>query len=139
MIAEIDIDNDNKIIQRTVTGELDTNRALELVQNVFLAAQLHHGYSILVDIKATTFEPEMDDLLDIAAECSKRRKDFNHKIAFLIPDTEQRRKTARYFKTCMDIRGFKFKQFFNYKAAKEWLSSSTMDNQSTSDQIQKAS
>lgn len=77
--------------------------------------------TLLVDIQAVDFKPDMSDLLDIAAECSKGQRGFNRRIAFLIPDTEHRRKPAQYFKTCMDIRGFKFKPFFEYEAAVEWL------------------
>ena len=122
MIAEIDIDKDRKIVLRTVSGEIDTAQALNLVQNVAIAVNHNPGYNILVDIRDTTFYPEMLDLLEIASECSKQLIGFSRKIAFLIPDTEQRRLVARIFKTCMEAEGFEFKQFFDYDAAIEWLS-----------------
>ena len=98
MIAEIDIDIDKKILLRTLTGEIDTGQALKLVQNVAKAVNLNPGYHILVDIRDTTFHPEMIDLLGIAAGCSQQLIGFGRKIAFLIPDTEQRKPVAKIFK-----------------------------------------
>ena len=121
MIAEIDIDIHKKIILRTLTGEIDTGHALKLVQNVAKAVNLNPGYHILVDIRDTTFHPEMIDLLEIAAECSKQLIGFSRKIAFLIPDTEQRQLIAKIFKTCMETEGFEFKQFIDGEAAMDWL------------------
>ncbi len=121
MIAEIDIDIDKKIILRTLTGEIDTGQALKLVQNVAKAVNLNPGYHILVDIRDTTFHPEMIDLLDIAAECSRQLIGFSRKIAFLIPDTEQRKLIAKMFKSFMETEGFAFKQFIDYDRAAEWL------------------
>ncbi len=122
MIAEIDIDKDKKIVLRTVTGDIDTAQALKLVKDVAIAVNHNPGYNILVDIRDTTFYPEMLDLLDIATECSRQLIGFRRKIAFLIPDTEQRRLVAKIFRTCMEAEGFDFKQFFDYDAAMEWLS-----------------
>ena len=121
MIAEIDIDIDKKIILRTLTGEIDTGQALKLVQNVAKAVNLNPGYHILVDIRDTTFHPEMIDLMEIAAECSTQLIGFSRKIAFLIPDTEQRHLIAKIFKTCMETEGFEFKQFIDCQTAMDWL------------------
>lgn len=63
----------------------------------------------------------MIDLLEIAAACSKQLIGFGRKIAFLIPDTEQRKLVAKIFKTFMRTEGFKFKQFFDCEAAMGWL------------------
>ena len=65
MVAEIKIDNDNKIILRTLTGEIYKAQALKLVQNVSLSVKLNRGYSILVDIRDTSYHPKMGDLLEI--------------------------------------------------------------------------
>ena len=121
MIAEIDVDIEKKIIRRTLTGEIDTAQALKLVRNVSAAVNLHPDYNILVDIRDTAFHPEMIDLLEIASECSKQLIGFDRKIAFLIPDTEQRKLVGQVFKTCMEAEGFAFKQFFDYDPAIEWL------------------
>ena len=121
MIAEIGIDIDKKIIQRTLTGEIDTAQALKLVQNISATLNDYPGYNILVDIRDTAFNPDMIDLLEIAAECSKQLIGFSRKIVFLIPDTQQRRLVGKIFKACMDAEGFDFQQFFDGKAAMEWL------------------
>ena len=60
---------------------------------------------------------EMADLLEIAAACSKHLAGFRHRIAFLIPDTEHRKKVAKLFPTCMEAHGFHFRQFFEYDTA----------------------
>ena len=139
MIAEIDIDNDNKIVQRTLRGEIDINQALKLVQNISRSVNLHQGYNILVDMRDTAFHPGMVELLEIAAECSRKLIGFKRKIAFIIPDTMQRRQVAKLFQTCMEAEGFKFKQFLEYNDAMEWFANSVIDSQSTSEPMQMAS
>ena len=47
---------------------------------------------------------------------------FDSKVAFLIPDTEERRRFAELFRTCMEAQGFSFQQFFAEEAAMAWLS-----------------
>lgn len=118
----ITIDNDRKIIQRTVTGELHTERSLKLVREIALAASTHKDYNILMDLRDTESRPEMLDLLAIASECAVLKPEFNNKIAFLIPDKEERGQVARLFKTCMEAQGFRFRQFFDRDAALQWLS-----------------
>ncbi len=122
MIAEISVDSENWTIQRTLSGEIDTIHALSLVREISNSAKIHEGYNILVDMRDTTFHPDMIDLLEIAAECSKQLTGFSCKIAFLIPDTEQRKLVAKIFRTCMEAEDFEFKQFVDYEAATEWLS-----------------
>jgi hypothetical protein len=92
-----------------------------LAQNVSAAVNFSPGYHSLVDIRDNTFHPEMIDLLEIAAECSKQLIGFGRKIAFLIPDTEQRKRVAKIFKTGMETEGFEFEQFIDCEAALEWL------------------
>jgi hypothetical protein len=48
--------------------------------------------------------------------------DFNCKIAFVIPNTKQRKEVAKIFKVCMEAQGFEFRHFFDYEEAIEWLS-----------------
>ena len=121
MIAEINIDHDRKVIIRSLSGEIDPKQVLLLINELALSVAQYQSHHILVDIRDTTFEPEMGDLLEIATECSRRLANYNRKIAFLIPDTEQRRKVAKVFKACMETQGFQFNQFFDYEAAIAWL------------------
>ena len=121
MAPDIKIYEDQKIIQRTVTGELHTKRSLRLVQELSVAIKLNKGYHILIDLRDTVTRPETLDLMEIATACSRYRHDFEGKIAFLIPDTDERNKAAKLFRTCMEAQGFVFKQFFDHEAALEWL------------------
>ena len=122
MKTEIEIDENNMIIQRTVTGELYTERSLSLVRELALSLLTHKGYNVLMDMRETETRPEMLDLMAIASECAKLRSGFNRKIAFLIPDTEERVRFAQLYKACMEAQGFRFRQFFDREAALEWLS-----------------
>jgi hypothetical protein len=121
MAVAIIIDEDNKIIHRQVTGELYTDRSLRLVRELALSVGTYKNYNVMMDMRGTETKPEMLDLMAIASECAKLKSDFNNKIAFLIPDTEERIHFAQLFKTCMETQGFRFKQFFNAETAMEWL------------------
>jgi len=122
MTTNIKIDKDKKIIQRTVAGGLYTDRAIELVQELSMAANLHRGYNILLDLRDTVTVPEMYDLMAITSACSRLRNNFNNKIAFLIPNTEERVRFAKLFRACMEAQSFQLKHFFDRKTAMEWLS-----------------
>ena len=122
MSTELKIFREERIIQRTVTGELNTNRAHELIHKISLAVSFYQNSNVLIDIRETTFQPNMSDLLEIAADCSKNLTDFKCKIAFVIPNTEQRKEVAKLFKACMEAQGFEFRQFFDYDDAMDWLS-----------------
>lgn len=122
MSSGLEIHKDERIIQLTVTGELNADRAIALIDKIALTVRIHPGYNILVDIHDTTYQPDMADLLEIASECSKRLTNFRRKIAFLIPDTKERKKVAKLFKTCMGLQGFEFRQFVKYGDALKWLS-----------------
>ena len=122
MTAEIRIEKDRKIIHRTVTGDLYTERSLELVRELAWSVSTYKGYNILMDMRETETRPEMLDLMQIASACAKLRSDFNSKIAFLIPNMEERVRFAQLFKSCMEAQGFRFRQFFDHESAIEWLS-----------------
>ncbi len=121
MVLDIKIDNEKKIIQRTVTGDLYTGRSLKLVRELAMSVNTHKGYNVLMDMRETETKPDMLDLMQIASACTKLRSNFDSKIAFLIPDTEERIRFAQLFKACMGAQGFEFRQFFDREAALEWL------------------
>lgn len=71
-----------------------------------------------------------DDITNLAQYASRlaeiRREGrtaivFNEGVDFG-PNTEERIKTARRFRSCMDAMGFQIRHFFDYEAAIEWLS-----------------
>ena len=121
MTADIKVDKDNKIIERTVNGYLYTERSLRLVHELAFYVSNHKGYDVLLDMRDTVTYPEMIDLMEIATTCSELRSDFNNKIAILIPNTLERIRFAQLFKSCMDAQGFRLKHFLNYEAAIDWL------------------
>ncbi len=114
-------DDTRKIIQKTITGELYTERSLSLVRELAMLVKSHQGYNVLLDMRATVTKPEMLDLLQIASACAQLRSGFNSKAAILIPETEERIQFARLFKSCMETQGFRFNQFFEREAALDWL------------------
>jgi hypothetical protein len=117
----LEIHQDRKIIQRTVTGDLYTGRSLELVRELAMIVNEHRGYNVLMDMRETESKPEMLDLMQISSACAKLAPDLDTKIAFLIPDTEERVRFAQLFKACMDAQGIRFRQFFDKDAALAWL------------------
>ena len=121
LATTLEIDKDHKIIQRTVTGGLFTERSLGLVRELAMIVNTHKGYNVLMDMRETETKPEMLDLMQIATACEKLRPDPDIKIAFVIPDTEERVRFAQLFKACMEAKGFRFRQFFEREAAMEWL------------------
>jgi hypothetical protein len=122
MIAlDIKVDDEKKIIQRTVTGELFTERSLELVREIGMAVNTHKDYNVLMDMRETETKPEMLDLMQIASACTELGTGFESKIAFLIPNTEERGRFAQLFKACMEAQGFRFRQFLDRDSAVEWL------------------
>ncbi len=118
---DIKINNDRKIIEKTETGDMFTERSLSWVKELAFAVQLNHGYNVLMDLRETTVKPEMLDLMQIASACTKLRSNFDSKIAFLIPNTEERVRFSQLFKSCMEAQGFRFRQFFDRETALEWL------------------
>ena len=125
MTASIKIDNERKIIQKTITGVLIVDRSIRLVREIALSLNTIKGYSVLMDLRETETRSEMLDLMAIASECAKLKSDFNNKIAFLIPNTEERTRFAQLFKVCMEAQDFEFRQFFDFDAAMEWLTGVT--------------
>lgn len=121
MVMDIKIDNDNKIIEKIVAGDLYTEHSLKLVRELGMAVSSNKGYNVLMDMRETETKPEMLDLMQIASACARLGSDFDNKIAFLIPNTEERIRFAQLFKTCMEAQGFRFRQFFDRETAMEWL------------------
>ena len=121
MTVDIKIDKDRKIIERSVSGGLYTERSLRLVRELAIAVNTHKGYNVLMDMRETETKPEMLDLMQIASECVKLGSDFDCKTAFLIPNMEERIRFAPLFKACMEAQGFEFRQFFERTAAEKWL------------------
>lgn len=118
---DIEIDEAKKIIHRTVIGDLYTQRSLILVRELSMILDRHKGYNVLMDMRETESKPEMLDLMQIASECTELSPGLDTKIAFLIPNSEDRVRFAQLFKACMEAQGFRFRQFFERQTALTWL------------------
>jgi hypothetical protein len=122
MTTDLSIDKRNKIIQRTVSGEIHTERSLQVVREVAATAASHKDYHILMDLREAVASPEMFDLMTISSACSRLGSEFSNKIAFVISYTTERRvRFGERFKACMKAQGFVFELFFDYDHAREWL------------------
>jgi len=121
MTTKIKTDNDQKIIKRLVSGVLHTDRAIKLVRELSIAAELQKDYDILIDLRESVTAPEMTDLMAIMSAWSRLADDFDNKIAIVFRKDQEHTRFAQLFKTCMEARGFKFRQLFDYDTAVEWL------------------
>ena len=122
MSSDLEIHENERIVQLTVTGELNADRALAIIDKISLTVKLYPDYNSLVEIQNITYQPDMAELLEVASECSKRLTDFKYKIAYLIPDKTGRKEVAKLFKACMELQGFEVMQFVKYDDALKWLS-----------------
>ncbi|MBC2734147.1 MAG: hypothetical protein HF981_07305 [Desulfobacteraceae bacterium] len=122
MIAESMVYKIGSCIQKTETGELDRTRSIDLIHELSVAIKFHKDQHILVDLRDASVQTDIQDLMAFAAECAKFRSEFDKKIAILIPNTEERIEAAKRFRSCMDVQGFRLKQFFDYEPAIDWLS-----------------
>jgi hypothetical protein len=121
MGTKIKIDNSQKIIKRAVTGVLHTDRAIKLVRELSLAAELQNDYDILMDLRESVTAPEMTDLMAIMSAWSRLAGGFDNKIAVIFPKNEEHTRFAQLFRACMEAQGFDFRQLFDYDTAIEWL------------------
>jgi hypothetical protein len=72
-------------------------------------------------IRDTDPVTEMHDMLSIASEISKHGAGYTDKIAFLVPKIEDRKRTIKLWKSCIQAKGFAYDRFFDREAALEWL------------------
>ena len=109
-------------IQKTKTGKLDHRRSISLIHELSANIQFHNDQNILVDLRNAEIRSDMQNLMMFAGECANNKSGFDKKIAILIPNTAKRIETAKRFKSCLDMLGFRLRQFFGHQAAIEWLS-----------------
>lgn len=110
------------IIRMTETGELDLDRSIEIVRKLAAEANYHEDHNVILDLRETSVNASMADIIQISMEFASYHQVFKNKIAVIIPDTEERLKIAKRFKTCMEMQGFQFEQFTDFEATIEWLS-----------------
>jgi len=124
MLSGIKIYKIKDFIRKTETGNIDFERSKKIVRELAMAAGLHKGYNILVDLRETTISTatSIEDIMKIALEFGSFVSSFENKIANIVPDDPERMKRATRFKACMDMQGFEYEIFTDYESAIEWLS-----------------
>ena len=124
MLSGIKIYKIKDFIRKTETGNIDFERSKKIVKELAMAAGLHMGHNILVDLRETTISTaaSIEDIMKIALEFGNYVSSFKNKIANIVPDDPERMKIASRFKACMDIQGFEYEIFTDYESAIEWLS-----------------
>lgn len=110
------------IIRMTQSGELDLERSLKIVRDLATEANYHKDHNVILDLRETSVNASMADIIEISMEFASYHQVFQNKIAVIIPDNEERLIVAKRFKTCMDMQGFQFEQFTDFELAIEWLS-----------------
>ena len=121
MPSNVKIYRVGEIIRMTESGELDLERSIRIVRDLAHQANHHKDDNIILDLRETSSNASMEDLIKISMEFAIYHKVFKNKIAVIIPNTEERLRIARQFKICMDMQGFQFDQFIDFEAAIEWL------------------
>jgi len=112
-------------IRKNASGEIDSERSIELVRELSLSANLHVDHNILIDLRETTISIDsigMGDLMKIVTEFVQFAPSFKNKIANLIPDDADRVSIAKQFGACMNIKHVQYKFFTEFEHAIEWLS-----------------
>lgn len=110
------------IIRMTQSGELDLERSLKIVRDLATEANYHKDHNVILDLRETSVNASMADIIEISMEFASYHQVFKNKIAVIIPDNEERLIVAKRFKTCMDMQGFQFEQFTDFEQTIEWLS-----------------
>ena len=129
MNNEIKIYKIKDFVRKTVSGEIDMNKSMSLVKQFADIAYLHPNHNILVDMRDTEVtSANITDMMKISLELANSLTDFRNKIANVIPDNEERLRTARRFHSCMVLKGFSYEIFTDFEKALEWLSDTTLIN-----------
>lgn len=110
-------------IRKNETGELEFERSLFKIRELVTAADHHRNHNILIDLRETETRLNFIESLTLALEFAKYQETFRNKIAFLIPNDEERIRRAEFVKNSMvKLREFEMDYFTDYEKAIDWLS-----------------
>lgn len=110
-------------IRKNEKGELEFERSLFKIRELVEAAGHHRNHNILIDLRETETKLNFIESLTLALEFAKYQEVFRNKIAFLIPDEEERIRRAEYVKSSMaGLRDYQMDYFTDYEKAIDWLS-----------------
>jgi len=129
MKTEIKIYKIKDFVRKTVSGEIDMNKSMAFIKQFADIAYVHPDHNILIDMRDTEVtNANINDMMKISLELANSLPDFKNKIANVIPDNEERLRTARQFHSCMVLKGFSYQIFTDFEKAIDWLSDSTLSN-----------
>jgi hypothetical protein len=121
MATGIEVDREKKILHRKVSGVLQTDSYKELISELSSAAKVHPNFDILVDLRKTVTAVGMIDIMAVVSAWSRLGAHYCKKIAVIIPEVEERYRSAQIIRANMDAQGFHFRQFFDLDSASKWL------------------
>jgi hypothetical protein len=119
MAATIRIIHARDFIKVTAEGQLDLERAKELLLEAATVSALGSGYDTILDTREAESEMSTADLWYLAKELSDAYKAFSRKTAVLCPLKQFDR--AGFFALCAQNRGLDVRAFTSFEDAFEWL------------------
>jgi hypothetical protein len=119
MPTNIRIIHAHEFIKATPEGQLNFDKAKELLIEIASAAGPSFDYEVILDVRKAQPALSKTDLWYLAAELSNLRKAFSRKTAVLCP--LERFDYAGFFALCAQNRGFRVSAFTSFEAAIEWL------------------
>ena len=123
MNTEIKFYNIKDFVRKNVSGEFDLDKSIELARKIAGVALLNANHNVLLDMRDTTISSmSIIDAMKVSLEIAGYIPDFKNKIANVIPDDDERLRTARQFQSCMILKGFTYEVFTDFEEAIEWLS-----------------
>jgi hypothetical protein len=103
-------------------GKPDYEGAVLLIRKLAAAAGHHREHNVMIDLRNTEGGLSLMELLNLSLELVQYQSEFRNKMAVVIPDRDDRRENAEFFKAGLDIIGFQFEYFTDYERAVAWLS-----------------
>ena len=128
MHSEIKIYKMNDFIRINRSGEIDYNKTIEIIRQIYSSTTNHPNHNVLIDMRGTTPEETymkslgMATVLDVTMQFVRIIPSFKEKIACIIPEDEKRVSIAEKFEACMTIKNYRYKFFTGFESAIEWLS-----------------
>jgi hypothetical protein len=122
MSTEYKIYKIDDFIRKTPKGEHDYDKSMKLVREIAGTAEFYHDHNLLVDLRQTVPLRDFGDVLTVAIEFTKYKDTFQNKVAFVIPNTPDRIKRAKFFIAALGEVKFKVDYFTEFEKAIEWFS-----------------
>jgi hypothetical protein len=119
MPTNIRIIHAREFIKATSEGQLNFDRAKEILREIASTEDPSFDYDVILDVRKAQSELSTTDLWNLAAELSNVRKAFSRKTAVLCP--LERFDHAGFFALCAQNRGFRVKAFTSFEDAIDWI------------------